>query len=186
MAAHPQFITPEQYLERERKAEIKSEYLHGEVFAMSGGNYRHALLITDCARELGNHLQGTDCRVVTRDMRVRVSEGGLYTYPDIIVVCGLPAFLDSSEDTLLNPRLIVEVLSNSTRNYDLGGKFEAYRQLNSLEEYVTIEQKEVRIVTRKRQDGDSWLMHDHTDLQGQLSLVSLDVSLSMAGIYRGF
>lgn len=185
MAANPRSTTTEQaYLEQERKAEFKSEYLNGEIFAMAGGTLRHARLIANFARILGNQLVQSSCEVITQDMRIQVSHGGLYTYPDILAFCGPPVFLDQTEDTLLNPVLIVEVLSDSTRNYDLGGKFDLYRTIPTLQEYVTVEQNTVHIVARQRQSDDSWLLRDYTDLQSNLLLSSVSASLPVSEIYR--
>ncbi len=185
MAVSPKSrLTEEEYLAQERKAEFKSEYLNGEMFAMAGGTFRHASIILDFAGELRAQLRGTACRALTQDMRVQVSSGGLYTYPDILAFCEPPAFLDETEDTLLNPVLIAEVLSDSTRDYDLGGKFELYRLIPTLREYVTVEQSAVHIVTRQRQQDDSWLLRDYTDPGSDLPLSSVGVTIRTAEIYR--
>lgn len=185
MAENPKSLLTEQaYLEQERKAEFKSEYLNGEIFAMAGGTLRHASIISDFAGELRNHLRGSSCRTLTQDMRVCIPSGKLYTYPDILAFCGTPAFLDETEDALLNPVLIVEVLSDSTRNYDLGGKFDLYRMIPTLLEYVTVEQNAIHIVTRQRQNDGSWLLRDYVDSDEALPLSSVHVSLSVAEIYR--
>src|SRR6185436_11448086 len=111
-------LSPEEYLEIERKAERKSEYYQGEMFAMAGASPRHAWIVSNLIIELGRQLKTKPCRVSASDLRLRVSPTGLYTYPDVIVVCGEPQFADNQNDTLLNPTLIVEVLSDSTRDYD--------------------------------------------------------------------
>ncbi len=185
MAANPKsFLTEEEYLTQERKAEYKSEYLNGEVFAMSGGTFRHALIILDFAGELRDRLRGSSCEVVTQDMRVRVSPGRLYTYPDILVVCGTPEFLDGAEDTLLNPVFIAEVLSDSTRDYDLGGKFELYRQIPVLQEYITVEQRTAHLITRQRQSDGSWLLRDYKDLTQDVPFSSVGADVPLSEIYR--
>jgi Uma2 family endonuclease len=185
IAANPKpRLTEEEYLTQERKAEFKSEYLNGEVFAMAGGTLRHARLITNFARILGNQLVESSCEVITQDMRVQVSPGGLYTYPNILAFCGPPSFLDETEDTLLNPILIAEVLSDSTRNYDLGGKFDLYRLVPTLREYVTVEHSAIHIITRQRQEDGSWLLRDYTDFGGNLPLSSVSITIPIAEIYR--
>src|ERR1044072_9754283 len=132
MASHPKnYFTPEEYLEMERKADCKNEYFNGEIFAMGGASPRHVLIVTNVVSELRTQLKNRPCTVYSTDLRVRVSATGLYTYPDVIVVCGEPRFADDHRDTLLNPTLIVEVLSNSTKDYDRGDKFEQYRALES-------------------------------------------------------
>ncbi len=124
-------LTPEQYLEIERKAEFKSEYFNGEMFAMAGAKEAHTLLAMNVGFALHPQLRGRPCRIYSNDMRVRVSSTGLYTYPDVIEVCGERHFLDDQRDTLLNPNLIVEVLSPTTEAYDRGRKFE-YLQSNRI------------------------------------------------------
>jgi len=141
MSALPKpFVTPEQYLEIERKADYKSEYHSGQVFAMAGASREHNLLVGSIVRRLGNLLDGRPCETYPSDMRVLVSATGLYTYPDVSVACGEPEFLDGSLDVLLNPLLIVEVLSPSTESYDRGAKFALYQRLPSLQEYVLVSQ----------------------------------------------
>ena len=135
MSAVPKpYLTPQEYLARERRAETKSEYLRGGVFAMSGASRNHNLVATNVAAELRQQLRDRDCEVHQSDMRVKISSTGLYTYPDVTVVCGEPEFEDEEVDTLLNPKVIVEVLSPSTADYDRGGKFTHYRRLPSLRE----------------------------------------------------
>jgi Uma2 family endonuclease len=133
-------LTEAEYLARERAASIRSEFLRGEMFAMSGARYPHNRVKENAARNVGNQLQGGPCFVLSSDQRVKVSSTGLYTYPDILIVCGPPEFEDSVLDTLLNPRVIFEGLSESTEAYGRGAKFAHYRQLTSLEEYVLISQ----------------------------------------------
>src|SRR5437868_4928738 len=126
-------LTPEQYLEIERSAEFKSEYYGGTMYARAGGTYVHNLIIARTIFLLSQKLEGGQC--VTSDLRLRVSMEGLYTYPDVTVVCGPPKFADDQIDTLLNPSLIVEVLSKSTEAHDRGFKFAQYRRLQTLQEY---------------------------------------------------
>ncbi|HXK03033.1 MAG TPA: Uma2 family endonuclease, partial [Verrucomicrobiae bacterium] len=117
------YLTPEQYLEIERKAEVKSEYYQGEMFAMSGASLSHNVILANAIRELGQQLRSKPCSVLPSDMRVFIQATGLYTYPDAVVVCGEPKLQDKHFDTLLNPAVILEVLSPSTEAYDRGRKF---------------------------------------------------------------
>src|SRR5438094_499662 len=133
-------LSPEEYLAQERRAEFRSEYLRGEVFAMAGASYEHTRIKDNFSREIGNQLKGGPCFVLTSDMRVKVNATGLYTYPDAVIVCEQGRFEDANVDTLLNPRVIVEILSDSTEAYDRGGKFGHYRQIASLQEYVLVAQ----------------------------------------------
>src|SRR5437667_7846427 len=134
-------LSPEEYLALERKAPVRSEYLDGDMVAMSGGSREHNLIVTNIVRELSNQLKGRPCEVYPSNMRVKVSATGLYTYPDV-VVCGKPQFEDANVDTLTNPTLIAEVLSDSTEAYDREAKFGHYRKIDSLLEYLLVSQEQ--------------------------------------------
>ncbi len=134
------FLTPQDYLALERQAETKSEYYAGEVFAMAGASRKHNTIVTNLAYLLVGQLKGRSCEVYNSDMRVKVSATGLYTYPDLVVVCGKPRFDDDQEDTLLNPTVIIEVLSKSTEAYDRSEKFAQYRALELMADYLLIAQ----------------------------------------------
>ena len=176
-------LTPQEYLVRERRAETKSEYLRGEVFAMSGASREHNLIAANTARQLGNQLRDRKCEVYQSDMRVKVSPTGLYTYPDVTVVCGAPEFEDAEVDTLLNPKVLVEVLSPSTADYDRGGKFTHYRRLPSLQEYVLISQDRPLIEHYVRQGRDEWLLTEQSSLEEILVLPSIQCQLPLSEIY---
>ena len=184
MSTQPKtFLTPEEYLEIERKAEHKSEYYQGEMFAMAGGSRRHNLIVVNISAELRQRLKARPCEVYPSDMRQRVSPVGLYTYPDTSVVCGEPKFADDQKDTLLNPVLIVEVLSDSTRDYDRGRKFQYYRSLPSLREYLTVEQDSPHVELWARQDEGGWLLTEFGDLGQTVQLASIDCTLPLAEVY---
>ncbi len=138
------YISPEEYLTIERAAPTKSEYINGVMYALAGASREHILIVGSCGRELGNQLRNKPCEVYSADMRVNVRSKGLYTYPDIAVVRGQPEFIDSQVDTLLNPTVIIEVLSPSTAGYDIGAKWEYYRAVSSLQEYLLIWQDRPR------------------------------------------
>ena len=177
------FLTPQEYLAHERRAETKSEYLRGEMFAMSGASREHNLIAVNVSRELSQQLRERDCEVYQGDMRVKVSPTGLYTYPDVTVVCGQPEFEDAEVDTLLNPKVLVEVLSLSTADYDRGGKFTHYRRLPSLQEYVLISQDCPLVEHYVRQGEDEWLLTEQRALQDTLVLPSIQCELPLAEIY---
>lgn len=177
-------LTPEEYLEIERKAEVKSEYYNGEMFAMSGASFTHARIVRNLLVSLTTKLKGKKCEATASDLRLRVSPTSLYTYSDIIVTCGEPQFADSKPDTLTNPTLIAEVLSDSTRDYDLGRKFEHYRTVDSLREYLTVDQDAPKVTHWVRGPGESWSLIDYSDLTATISLPSLGCDLSMAEIYE--
>jgi Uma2 family endonuclease len=178
------YLTPEQYLEIERKAEFKSEYYQGEMFAMSGARRAHNLIVTNVLRELSTHLRGGPCEVYPSEMRVHVTPAGLYTYPDIVVVCGEPQFLDGEFDTLLNPKIIVEILSASTEDFDRGKKSDMYRALPSLAEYVMISSLRVRAERFTREADGTWNYDDKTNRDDSIHLKSIDCHLLLAYVYE--
>lgn len=183
--ASKRLLSPEEYLAQERQAELRSEYFRGEVFAMSGASYEHTLIKDNLAGELRNQSRGGPCRVLTSDLRVKVSASGLYTYPDIVVVCGEPQFEDKMFDTLLNPRVLVEVLSDSTEKYDRGAKFAHYRRLASLQEYVLVAQDRPLVERYVRQTTDSWVLTALADLAQTFALASITAQVPLAQIYDG-
>ncbi len=186
MSAVPKkLLTPQEYLARERLADFKSEYYRGEMFAMVRTNFSHALIKAHMAHETASQLKDGPYRVVTSDLRVLVSATGLYTYPDIVIVCDEPQFEDEVLDTLLNPTALVEVLSDSTEKYDRGAKFKQYRQIPSLREYILAAQDQVLLERYVRQPDDSWLMTEFKDLDGQFEYASVPVRIPMSEIYRG-
>ncbi|MDE0400135.1 MAG: Uma2 family endonuclease [Candidatus Poribacteria bacterium] len=177
------YLTPEEYLTWERKADIKHEYLRGAIIAMSGASRAHSLIVTNISGELYIQLKGGRCEVHTNDMRVRTSPETSYFYPDVVVVCDNPRFEDSTFDTLLNPIVLVEVLSPSTQSYDRGEKFKHYQQLASLREYILVSQDEVG-VERYRRQGREWQPTEFRSLEDVLSFTSIDCELSLEDIYR--
>jgi len=177
-------LTPEEYLEHERRAEVRSEYLDGEVFAMSGASREHGLIATNLTRELSLQLKGRPCETFTADMRVKVSAISLYTYPDVVVACGELVFEGEEPDTLLNPTLIVEVLSASTEAYDRGNKFKHYRQIPSLQEYVLVSQEQPQVERFvRRGDGEEWVWSAVTGLEATAHFASIDCRVPLAEIY---
>lgn len=185
MSSHPTtFLTEAEYLETERAAEHRSEYFQGEMFAMAGASRRHSLIISNLIRELGLQLKNRPCEVHGTDLRLRVSPTGLYTYPGVMVVCGEPQFANDQKDTLLNPVLIIEVLSESTRDYDRGRKFQHYRTLPSLLEYLTIAQDAPHIELWTRQPDDRWLLSESGDIAETIQLASVECALPLAEVYH--
>lgn len=176
-------LTPAEYLAIERSAATKSEFHRGEMFAMSGASRNHVRIATNVQGLIWQHVRGKPCEVFNNDMRVKVNASGLYTYPDVSAVCGEPQFEDSHVDTLLNPLVIVEVLSPSTEDYDRGKKFELYRQLPSLREYLVVAQDRVFVEHHARQEDDSWLLTDHSDTARSLYLASIDCRLPLTDVY---
>ena len=178
------FLTPERYLEIERVADFKSEYFDGEMFAMAGARLAHNLIVTNAVRELGNQFRQRPCQVYASEMRVRVSATGLYTYPDIIGVCGEPQFVDRQQDTLLNPSLLAEVLSPSTEAYDRGRKFDHYKTVESLREYLLIATDRVHIDLYTQQTDGRWLLTSAGSLEETVTLESVGAVLTLAALYE--
>lgn len=177
-------LTPEQYLELERAAQdVRSEYYNGRMYAMSGASYRHVMLISSLSHHLRNGLAGRAFSVGTNDLRVRVSPAGLYTYPDVVVICGDPRFADREADTVLNPTLIIEVLSPSTEAYDRGFKFAQYRALESLREYALVSQSEPRIEIFRRQPSGDWLLSESAGMEAVCRFDSVGCTVTMKDAY---
>lgn len=184
MSTQPQrLLTPEEYLTLERQAEFKSEYFAGEVFAMAGASQRHNLIAANVIRLLGNQLLDRDCNVYPIDMRVKIPRINKYTYPDIAVVCGENQFEDDQYDTLLNPVLITEILSESTEAYDRGKKFEHYQSLESLREYVIISQDAYRLEQYVRQDDRTWMYTEFHSADDPASLPTITCTLLLKDVY---
>jgi Uma2 family endonuclease len=182
--AAKQSRTPEAYLEFERASEERHEYLDGEVFLLAGTSNNHNLIQANTLASLHAQLRQHPCFVYPSDMRLKVSRTGLYTYPDISIVCGTPKIEDEHLDTLLNPTLIVEVLSSSTERYDRGKKFQHYRALESLQEYVLISQDTYQIERYLRQSDGQWLFSDASGEDPTLELRSVPCTLLLVDVYE--
>lgn len=185
MLVSPAFrMTPQEYLEAERAAQTKSEYFAGEVFAMAGAGEAHNLVVANVVGELRQRLKQRPCRVCPSDLRVLVSETGLHTYPDVVVVCGEPRFLDEKRDTVLNPTLLVEVLSEATEAYDRGKKFAHYRRIDSLQEYLLASPVVPRVEWFARREGGTWLFAEAAGLAAAADLPSIGCTLPLAEVYE--
>ena len=184
MASNPVTkVTEEEYLAIDRAAEVRSEFFDGEMFGMSGGSMRHARLQGNIYFELHNAPRGTDCQAFGSDFRVRVSPGRMHTYPDVTVVCGKPVLADERQDILLNPTVIVEVLSPSTEQYDRGVKFQYYRGIESLKDYLLVDQNQIRIGQYTRGDASTWTLRDYQRPEEELRIDSIGISLALQRIY---
>src|SRR6185437_15178443 len=178
MAAEKKSRTAQEYLAWERQQPEKHEFHDGEVFAMAGATFEHNQIVINVGAELRSALRDKPCRVCASDLRVRVPATGLYTYPDASVVCGRPEFEDGSLDTLLNPLVLVEVLSESTQDYDRGTKFTNYRTIPSLREYVLISSDQVLVEHYTRGDDGLWVLRDHR-AGARLALPSVGCELAV-------
>lgn len=175
-------MTETDYLTFEREHELRHEYLDGQICAMSGASEEHNLITSTVHFLLYGHLRKRPCKVYQTDMRVKADK--LYTYPDLVVMCGEAQFMDDEFDTLLNPTLIIEVLSPSTERYDRGRKFEYYREISTLQEYVLIAQDKPHIERFLRENDGGWRYTDVKGLDARMTLTSIDFILSLAEVYE--
>jgi len=177
-------FTSAEYLSLERTAEIRHELVDGQIIAMAGVTRRHALICDSLLERVRARLRGGPCQPYSSSLRVKIEATGNYTYPDLSVVCGQERFEDGREDTLLNPRLIIEVLSPSTELHDRGWKFKNYQLISSFEEYVLVSQDEPRIERFLRQGEVGWLMTQVTGLDQVVRFESIECELPLAEIYE--
>ena len=182
-AAAKTTISPGEYLAHERRAETKSEYVDGEVYAMTGASREHNRISLSIGAQLWNQLQNRSCEPFVNDMRARVGRRA-YLYPDVVVVCGEAQFEDDQGDTLLNPTLVVEVLSPSTENYDFGKKFTLYRAIGSLQEYLLVAQDRCHVAHYVRQADNTWLLSETFSRDDTVALPSIDCRLALPDVYH--
>jgi len=184
MPAQPKkLLTSAEYLALERKAEFKSEYFAGEMFARAGASRQHNLIAANIIRTLGNQLLERNCNVYPSHMRVKISKINKYTYPDVVVACGEEQFEDEQNDTLLNPAVIIEILSESTEAYDRGKKFEHYQSLESLAEYLLVSQDPYRMEQYIRQDESTWTYSEFHHAEDVVQLRTIDCELALKDVY---
>lgn len=176
-------MSPAEFLAFERGAEERHEYRNGDIVAMSGAKRNHNTVSTNLSGMLWQHLKGKGCENYSNDMRVWVPKTRLYTYPDIVVVCGEPEFLDDEFDTLMNPVLIIEILSNSTESYDRGEKFQSYRSIPTLKEYLLVAQYGPHLEKYVKHGDGFWMLSEASGLDGIITLESIDCPLSLGDVY---
>jgi Uma2 family endonuclease len=177
------FITPEEYLAIDRKAQVKSEYFAGQILAFAGASKEHNLIVANVIAGLHRQLIDRNCNVYPSDMRVKISKTGDYAYPDVVVTCGEERFDEGNKDILLNPIVLVEVLSESTAGHDRGEKFESYRRIESLREYLLISQKPYRADLYIRQNDLQWLLSEIHLPEDVVELSSINCQLALKEIY---
>jgi len=178
------FITEKEYLDTERISLEKHEYYKGEVFAMSGASINHNEIAINCIFELKSKLKGKSCRRYGSDLRIHIPLNTLYTYPDISIICGEVETIDSKFDTAINPTVIFEILSQSTRNYDLGQKFALYRQIETLKEYILIDSEQVNVLKFSKNDDKSWLLVEFKSLDEFFSIDAVGIEIQLKEIYE--
>lgn len=179
------FVPPQEYLALEERAEYKSEYYHGEIFAMAGCTPKHNQITVNLIATLHTALQDTPCRVFTSDMRVQVEKRAHYVYPDLGVVCGELEFAEDRNDMIANPLVIVEVLSESIKDYDRGSKFTAYRKISTLRDYVLIDQNSVHVEYFHKHDTGQWMLEEFTNREEKFCIYSLHLEIALHAIYAG-
>lgn len=176
-------LTVAEYLALERRAEFKSEFYDGEMFAMAGASLARNIITENLSVRIGGQMLGGPCQTFSRDLRVRIERTGLYCYPDLVIVCGEPQTAEEDKDTLVNPRVVVEVLSPSTERYDRTTKFRHYKQLPSVQEYVLVAQDEPLCERYVRQADGAWAHVEFVGLDAALELVSVPVAVPLADVY---
>lgn len=181
MAVQKMLVSPQDYLDAEAVSETKHEYIAGEIYEMPGGSYEHSQIMSKINFLLYLKLGGKKCIPHGSDLKIRI--GAAIFYPDFSVVCGAPEFFDGRDDVIVNPVLLGEVLSKSTENFDRGGKFARYRQIEPLKTYLTVAQDRPEVVLHERQEN-RWVLTEFTNLTDSVELVSLGISLSLAEIYE--
>ena len=180
----PFYISPLEYLSRERAAKDKHEYFEGTMIGMAGASLAHNRIVSTLLRELGNVLKDRPCEILPSDIRVTVPSGKAYMYPDATIVCGVPEMEDDKFDTLKNPRVIFEVLSPATAAHDRGRKFHFYQQIPSFQEYVLIDSTECFVAVSKRREDGSWSFDASSDPDGYLAVSSVRANIPMKEVYR--
>jgi Uma2 family endonuclease len=177
-------VTPEEYLAAERLSETRSEYLDGGVYPMPGGTANHGRIVVNVATELALQLRERNCDVLVSDMKVRMPDSRKFFYPDVVVVCGELQFHDERKDIIMNPSLVIEVLSPSTEAFDRGAKFQAYRTVDSLKEYLLVAQDSLTVEQYVRNDDGSWKLTTVVGLESSLTLPSVECTLNLAEVYK--
>jgi Uma2 family endonuclease len=176
-------VTPEEYLAAERLSETKSEYIDGVVYPMTGARLNHIQIVSNITVELAIQLRPRPCRVLQSELKIRLQESRKFFYPDVTVLCDEPQFHDERRDIILNPLLVVEVLSKSTEAFDRGAKFQAYRTLESLKEYLLVSQETPLIEQYVRGDDGKWTLTTAAGLESSLALPSVECSLNLGAVY---
>ncbi|MBW4483410.1 MAG: Uma2 family endonuclease [Tildeniella torsiva UHER 1998/13D] len=187
MIAQPQLsptYSPEEYLDLEVTAEFRHEYIDGEIVPMTGGTPNHNRIIRNLCTALTMGLQGQDLEVFVADQRLWIPEAQIYTYPDVMAIAGELAYQTGRRDTLTNPTLIIEVLSASTRNYDRGDKFAAYRTISTFQEYALVDQYSAHVEHHVKIGSKQWMLQEYDGLDATLNLASLELEVSLRDIYN--
>lgn len=182
--AEKKYVTEQEYLETERLADTKHEYFQGEIFAMSGASREHIIISMNISADLRVKLKGNKCRPYGSDMRMYVKQNTLYTYPDLSIYCNDFETIDNEQDTAINPVIIFEILSKSTRNYDQGQKFALYREIPTLKEYVLIDSENLKVIHHTKISDLSWNMTEFISINDAIELKSIEIKMNLSDIYE--
>lgn len=178
------YISPEEYLEAERAALEKHEYYQGEIFAMSGASLKHNKIFSNLFGDIAFKLKGKGCRPYGSDLRIHIPKNTLFTYPDISIICGEPDLTDDKFDTATNPSVIIELLSESTRNYHKGEKFTLYRDIDSLKEYILVDTEKIYVEKHIRNADNSWQLTEYKTLDSSFIITTFSLSFLLKDIYE--
>ncbi len=178
------YVSPEDYLKRERASQEKHEYYKGEVFAMSGASREHNDIFRNVFGTLYIKLKGKPCKPYGSDFRIHIPENTLYTYPDISIICDEPKTTDQEDDTVTNPSVIIEILSKSTCDHDRGGKFNLYRAIPTLKEYILIDSTKISVELFRKQDSSHWLLSEFKQLHEEFVIETIDLTLTLKDVYE--
>lgn len=179
------YVTEKEYLNAERLALDKHEYYKGEIFAMSGASISHNKIAMNCYIDLGTKLKGKNCQPYGSDLRIHIPKNTLYTYPDISIICGKIETTDDKFDTVKNPSVIIEILSDSTRNYDKGGKFTLYREIDSLQEYILIDSEQIMVEKFIRNPDNSWQLTEYKNIEQSFLITTVGIEMLLTDVYAG-
>lgn len=179
------YYSEEDFLVLERMSKTKNEYYRGEIFAMSGASYQHNQIATALIGDIVAHLKGKICNIFGSDLRVHTQLKSFYTYPDAVIICGEPSFVDNEFDTIINPTILFEILSPSTEEYDRTIKFEFYKNIPSLKQYVLIDSQKILIEVFTKQDDSSWRTEKYTGPEEMWALDTIDYQAKVKNIYEG-
>jgi len=178
------YISPDEYLAAERLAAEKHEYYRGEVFAMSGATLKHNITIKNLNTVVLPFLKGKGCDMFGSDLRIHIPENTLYTYPDFSIICGKPELTDKEMDTITNPSVVIEILSKSTRDYDRGTKFNLYRSIKTLKEYILVDSTGVSVEIFTRQQDERWILSEYKNLLEYFTITTIDLKILLADVYE--
>jgi Uma2 family endonuclease len=178
------YVSPEQYLEMERAAEEKHEYYEGQVYAMSGASWKHNVISKNINTAVLPFLKGKPCDMFGSDLRIHIPENTLYTYPDFSIICGKPETTDKENDTVVSPSAIIEILSKATRDYDRGTKFNLYRAIPTLTEYILIDSTKISVEIFTKQKDGKWILSEFKQLADSFVFSTIGLTLQLKDIYE--